>query len=52
MIDAEADKLVQAEIYARDESRKDYRAGHYNRSFSTTAVDVNLRMPKLKGNAL
>ena len=33
MIDAEADKLVQAEIYARDESRKDYRAGHYNRSF-------------------
>ena len=51
MLDAEADKLVQAERYARDENRKGYRAGHYNRSFSTTAGDVSLRMPKLKGIA-
>ena len=49
MLDAEADKLVNAERYARDEQRKGYRAGHYDRSFSTTAGDVNLRMPKLKG---
>lgn len=49
MLDAEADKLVQAERYARDEQRKGYRAGHYDRSFSTTAGNVNLRMPKLKG---
>ena len=49
MPDAEADKLVQAERYARDEQRKGYRAGHYDRSFSTTAGNVNLRMPKLKG---
>ena len=49
MVDAEADKLVQAERYARDEQRKGYRAGHYDRSFSTTAGNVNLRMPKLKG---
>lgn len=27
MLDAEADKLVQAERYARDEQRKGYRAG-------------------------
>ena len=49
MLDAEADKLVQAERYARDEQRKGYRAVHYDRSFSTTAGNVNLRMPKLKG---
>lgn len=51
MLDAEADKLVQAERYARDEQRQGYRAGHYDRSFSTTAGEVNLRMPKLKGVA-
>ena len=49
MLDAEADRLVNAERYARDEDRKGYRAGHYDRSFSTTACDVNLKMPKLKG---
>ena len=51
MLDAEADKLVQAERYARDEQRQGYRAGHYDRSFATTAGEVNLRMPKLKGVA-
>lgn len=50
-LDAEADKLVQAERYARDEQRQGYRAGHYDRSFATTAGEVNLRMPKLKGVA-
>lgn len=49
MLDAEADRLVNAERYARDEDRKGYRAGHYDRSFSTTSGDVNLKMPKLKG---
>ena len=42
MLDAEADKLVQAERYARDEQRQGYRAGHYDRSFATTAGEVNL----------
>ena len=51
MLDAEADKLVQAERYARAEQRQGYRAGHYDRSFATTAGEVNLRMPKLKGVA-
>ena len=52
MLDAEADRLVNAERYARDEERKGYRAGHYDRSFTTTAGEVNLKMPKLKGVAL
>ena len=37
MLDAEADKLVNAERYARAEERHGYRAGHYDRSFTTTA---------------
>ena len=49
LLDAEADKLVQAERYARDQARKGYRAGHYERSFSTQAGDVTLKVPKLKG---
>lgn len=51
MLDAEADRLVNAERYARDEERKGYRASHYDRSFTTTAGEVNLKMPKLKGVA-
>lgn len=49
MLDAEADRLINAERYARDSERKGYRAGHYERSFTTTAGDVKLKMPKLKG---
>ena len=51
MLDAEANKLVNAERYARDEQRQGYRAGHYDRSFTTAAGEVNLRVPKLKGVA-
>lgn len=51
MLDAEADRLVNAERYARDEERKGYRAGHYDRTFATTAGEVNLKVPKLKGVA-
>ena len=49
LLDAEADKLVQAERYAREQTRKGYRAGHYERSFSTQAGDITLKVPKLKG---
>ena len=49
MLDAEADKLVNADRYARDEERKGYRSGHYDRSFTTSSGEVNLKMPKLKG---
>lgn len=51
LLDAEADQLVNAERYARNEERKGYRAGHYDRTFTTTSGDVNLKMPKLKGVA-
>ena len=51
MLDAEADQLVNAERYARDEHRQGYRAGHYERGFTTTAGDVTLKIPKLKGVA-
>lgn len=33
----------------RSGDRKGYRSGHYNRSFQTTAGDVILKVPKLKG---
>ncbi|MDO4475110.1 MAG: IS256 family transposase [Eubacteriales bacterium] len=49
MLDAEADKLVNADRYARDEERKGYRSGHYDRSFTTSSGEVKLKMPKLKG---
>ena len=49
MLDEEAKRLVNAERYAREEERSGYRAGHYDRKFTTTAGEVNLRMPKLKG---
>lgn len=51
MLDAEADQLVNAERYARDEERQGYRSGHYERNFSTTSGDVTLKVPKLKGVA-
>ena len=49
MLDAEADRLVNADRYARDEERKGYRSGHYDRSFTTTSGEVNLKIPKLRG---
>lgn len=49
MLDEEAKKLVNAERYAREEERNGYRAGHYDRKFTTTAGEIKLRMPKLKG---
>ena len=49
MLDSEADRWVNAERYVRNEQRQGYRAEHYERNFTTTAGDVTLRMPKLKG---
>jgi len=43
MRDAEAYRLVNANLYARDEERKGYRTGHYNRTFTTTAREVSLK---------
>ena len=49
LLDHEADELVNAERYERSGGRKGYRSGHYDRNFTTTAGDVTLHVPKLKG---
>jgi transposase-like protein len=48
MLDAEADKLCNAEKYQRNEARTDTRAGHYQRKLQTKAGEVTLNMPKLR----
>lgn len=49
LLDHEADELVNADKYERSGERKGYRSGHYSRNFQTTAGEVKLKMPKLKG---
>lgn len=49
LLDHEAEELVNAEKYERSGNRKSYRSWHYNRNFQTTAGDVTLKDPKLKG---
>ncbi len=48
MLEAEADRLCNAEKYERTEARKDTRAGHYQRRLHTRAGEVSLNMPKLR----
>lgn len=49
LLDHEADELVNADKYECSDERKGYRSGHYSRNFQTTAGEVKLKMPKLKG---
>ena len=49
LLDKEADELVNAQKYERSSSRQGYRSGHYKRNFQTTAGEVELNVPKLKG---
>ena len=49
LLDKEADELVNAQKYERSANRQGYRSGHYKRNFQTTAGDVELKVPKLKG---
>lgn len=49
LLNHEAGELVKAEKCERSGERQGYRSGHYNRNFSTTAGDVRLKMPKIKG---
>ena len=49
LLDHEADELVKADKYERSGERQGYRSGHYDRNFTTTAGDVTLHVPKLKG---
>ena len=48
MLDAEADRLCNAERYERSTARQDTRAGHYQRKLQTKAGEVSLKMPKLR----
>lgn len=48
MLEAEADRLCQAERYERTAERVDTRAGHYKRKLQTRVGEVELRMPKLR----
>jgi len=48
MLDAEADRLCGAARYERSESRRDTRAGCYERALHTKAGEVTLKVPKLR----
>ena len=48
MLDAEADRLCNAERYERTEARKDTRAGYYNRNLDVTSGRLQLKVPKLR----
>lgn len=51
LLEAEADRLTQAARYERNEQRQGYRSGHYDRNLTTTAGNVKLHVPRLKGVA-
>ena len=48
LLDAEADRLCNAQRYERSEARRDTRAGHYERKLHTKAGEVRLKVPKLR----
>jgi transposase-like protein len=48
LLDAEADRLCNAQRYERSEARRDTRAGHYERGLQTKAGEVRLKVPKLR----
>jgi putative transposase len=48
LLDAEADRLCNAQRYERNEARQDSRAGSYERTLHTKAGDVSLKVPKLR----
>lgn len=48
MLDAETQELCQAGRYERSETRKNSRAGFYQRKLQTSAGEVTLNMPKLR----
>lgn len=52
LLDAEADRLVGAERYARTDERRDYRSSHYERKLHTKAGEVTLKVPKLRKQTL
>jgi putative transposase len=49
LLEAEADRLVNAGRYERGEARRGYRSGSYERTLHTGTGEVKLKVPKLKG---
>ena len=49
LLELEAAELTKAERYERTSERQGYRSGHYERNLTTTAGNVRLKVPKLKG---
>lgn len=47
LLDAETNRLVGAERYARTDERCDYRSGHCERKLHTKAGEVTLKVLKL-----
>src|ERR1700739_3059065 len=48
MLEAEADRLCNAERYEQTETRRDQRSGSYDRKLQTKAGAVTLKIPKLR----
>lgn len=49
LLEEEAEELVNAERYERTADREAYRSGHYKRKLVTSAGEVELDVPKLRG---
>lgn len=49
ILDEEADQLIGTAPYERTDERAAYRAGHYDRGFTTTSRQVTLKMPSSRG---
>ena len=52
LLDAEADRLCNAQRYEPCATRRDSRAGHYERGLQNKAGEVRLRVPKLRRQTL
>jgi transposase-like protein len=49
LLQAEAEDLCSAKRHERNEGRKAYRSGSYERNLTTSAGTVKLKVPKLRG---
>jgi len=48
LLDAEAERLINAGRYERTDARKDTRAGSYRRALHTKSGEVTLKVPRLR----
>src|ERR1700745_10336 len=52
LLDAQADRLCNAQRYERSEARRDTRAGYYERGPQTKAGEGRVTVPKLRQQTL